>query len=94
MYIYLGVKIVVGIYYLYYHLFTYKYPYTYYYTCYYTNYFIYSHAYLGAKMVVGMPFKDIATSDSIYLSEVPLTSDSSSRKVGNKRKKIRCMKGR
>jgi (E)-4-hydroxy-3-methylbut-2-enyl-diphosphate synthase len=26
---------------------------------------------LGAKMVVGMPFKDIATSDSIYLPEVP-----------------------
>lgn len=26
---------------------------------------------LGAKLVVGMPFKDIATSDSIFLRELP-----------------------
>ena len=36
---------------------------------------------LGAKMVVGMPFKDIATTDSIYLPEVPPTSDAAARKV-------------
>lgn len=30
---------------------------------------------LGAKLVVGMPFKDIATSDSIYLPEIPDTSN-------------------
>ena len=35
---------------------------------------------LGAKFVVGMPFKDIATSDSLYLPEVPPTSDTASRK--------------
>ena len=32
-------------------------------------------------MVVGMPFKDIATSDSIYLPEVPAVGDAASRKV-------------
>ena len=32
-------------------------------------------------MVVGMPFKDIATTDSIYLPEVPAVSDAASRKV-------------
>jgi (E)-4-hydroxy-3-methylbut-2-enyl-diphosphate synthase len=36
---------------------------------------------LGAKMVVGLPFKDIATSDSIYLPEVPTASDAASRKA-------------
>ncbi len=36
---------------------------------------------LGCKLVVGMPFKDIATSDSIYLPEVPPVDDSNSRKV-------------
>eukprot|EP00596_Hydrurales_sp_CCMP1899_P008268 CAMPEP_0119042434 /NCGR_PEP_ID=MMETSP1177-20130426/15169_1 /TAXON_ID=2985 /ORGANISM="Ochromonas sp, Strain CCMP1899" /LENGTH=648 /DNA_ID=CAMNT_0007009229 /DNA_START=318 /DNA_END=2264 /DNA_ORIENTATION=+ len=36
---------------------------------------------LGAKMVVGLPFKDIATSDSIYLPEVPLSNDAASRKA-------------
>jgi (E)-4-hydroxy-3-methylbut-2-enyl-diphosphate synthase len=36
---------------------------------------------LGAKMVVGMPFKDIATSDSIYLPEVPAKDDVASRKA-------------
>lgn len=34
---------------------------------------------LGTKSVVGMPFKDIATSDSLYLSEVP--TDAQSRKA-------------
>ena len=32
-------------------------------------------------MVVGMPFKDIATSDSIYLAKVPATNDKTARKV-------------
>jgi hypothetical protein len=32
-------------------------------------------------MVVGMPFKDIATTDSIYLPEVPEVGDAASRKV-------------
>lgn len=36
---------------------------------------------LGAKLVVGLPFKDIATSDSIYLPEVPLISDSTTRRA-------------
>lgn len=36
---------------------------------------------LGAKMVVGMPFKDIATTDSIYLPSVPAVDDTASRKV-------------
>eukprot|EP00597_Dinobryon_sp_UTEXLB2267_P015824 CAMPEP_0170117650 /NCGR_PEP_ID=MMETSP0020_2-20130122/13139_1 /TAXON_ID=98059 /ORGANISM="Dinobryon sp., Strain UTEXLB2267" /LENGTH=667 /DNA_ID=CAMNT_0010346295 /DNA_START=244 /DNA_END=2250 /DNA_ORIENTATION=+ len=36
---------------------------------------------LGAKLVVGMPFKDVATVDSIYLPQVPATSDSASRRV-------------
>lgn len=36
---------------------------------------------MGAKLVVGMPFKDIATSDSIYLPEVPAASDAASRKA-------------
>ena len=36
---------------------------------------------LGAKMVVGMPFKDIATADSIYLPVVPPASDTAARKV-------------
>jgi len=36
---------------------------------------------LGAKMVVGMPFKDIATTDSIFLAEVPPTADTGARKV-------------
>ena len=32
-------------------------------------------------MVVGMPFKDIATTDSIYLPQVPPTTDTAARKV-------------
>lgn len=36
---------------------------------------------LGAKMVVGMPFKDVATTDSIYLPEVPATDDMAARKA-------------
>jgi (E)-4-hydroxy-3-methylbut-2-enyl-diphosphate synthase len=34
---------------------------------------------LGCKTAVGMPFKDIATSDSIFLPTVPATSDSDAR---------------
>lgn len=36
---------------------------------------------LGAKMVVGMPFKDVATTDSIYLPEVPAADDMAARKA-------------
>ena len=36
---------------------------------------------LGAKTVVGLPFKDIATSDSIYLPEVPPVEDAASRRT-------------
>lgn len=42
---------------------------------------IYFPLHIGAKMVVGMPFKDIATTDSIYLPEVPAVTDTASRKV-------------
>jgi len=34
---------------------------------------------LGCKMAVGMPFKDVATSDSIYLPEVPPVDDETAR---------------
>jgi (E)-4-hydroxy-3-methylbut-2-enyl-diphosphate synthase len=30
---------------------------------------------LGAKLAVGMPLKDIATSDSIFLRELPPATD-------------------
>lgn len=36
---------------------------------------------LGAKLVVGMPFKEIATTDSIYLPEVPPADDKEGRKT-------------
>lgn len=36
---------------------------------------------LGTKSVLGMPFKDISTSDSIFLPEVPPESDVKSRKT-------------
>eukprot|EP01038_Epipyxis_sp_PR26KG_P007665 gene7665-10429_t len=36
---------------------------------------------IGSKMVVGMPFKDIATADSIFLPQVPPVSDKASRKA-------------
>jgi (E)-4-hydroxy-3-methylbut-2-enyl-diphosphate synthase len=36
---------------------------------------------LGSKMVVGLPFKDISTSDSLLLTEVPSTSDVTARKT-------------
>uniref|UniRef100_A0A061S1H7 4-hydroxy-3-methylbut-2-en-1-yl diphosphate synthase (ferredoxin), chloroplastic n=1 Tax=Tetraselmis sp. GSL018 TaxID=582737 RepID=A0A061S1H7_9CHLO len=36
---------------------------------------------LGAKLVVGMPFKDIATSDTILMREVPAESDAEGRKA-------------
>ncbi len=36
---------------------------------------------LGAKLAVGMPFKDIATSDSIVLTEVPASSDKDARRA-------------
>jgi len=34
---------------------------------------------LGCKTAVGMPFKDIATSDSIYMSTIPPSSDTAAR---------------
>jgi len=39
----------------------------------------YLYAGIGCKTAVGMPFKDIATSDSIFLPEVPEVSDSDAR---------------
>lgn len=39
----------------------------------------YLYAGLGCKTAVGMPFKDIATSDSIYLPTVPPTTDTDAR---------------
>lgn len=36
---------------------------------------------LGAKLAVGMPFKDIATSDSIVLREVPPPEDAEARRA-------------
>jgi len=39
------------------------------------------YAGIGAKTVVGLPFKDIATSDSIYLPEVPPASDKEKRRT-------------
>jgi (E)-4-hydroxy-3-methylbut-2-enyl-diphosphate synthase len=39
----------------------------------------YLYAGLGCKTAVGMPFKDIATSDSIYLPTVPPTSNTDAR---------------
>lgn len=39
----------------------------------------YLYAGLGCKTAVGMPFKDIATSDSIYLPTVPPVSDTDAR---------------
>ena len=40
-------------------------------------------------MVVGMPFKDIATSDTLYLPRVPPKSDAAGRKA-LKRLQVRC----
>jgi len=36
---------------------------------------------LGAKLAVGMPFKDIATSDSILMREIPPSSDTEGRRA-------------
>jgi len=36
---------------------------------------------LGAKMVVGMPFKDQATSDSLLLPQLPPASDRDGRRA-------------
>jgi (E)-4-hydroxy-3-methylbut-2-enyl-diphosphate synthase len=36
---------------------------------------------LGAKLVVGMPFKDIATSDSIFMRELPVSGDAEGRRA-------------
>lgn len=36
---------------------------------------------LGAKLAVGMPFKDIATSDSILMREIPPSSDAEGRRA-------------
>eukprot|EP00873_Tetraselmis_striata_P013600 jgi/Tetstr1/433864/TSEL_023046.t2 len=36
---------------------------------------------LGTKLVVGMPFKDIATSDSIFMRELPPAEDEAGRKA-------------
>lgn len=36
---------------------------------------------LGAKMVVGMPFKDQATSDTLFLPQIPPSSDKNGRRA-------------
>lgn len=36
---------------------------------------------LGAKLAVGMPFKDIATSDSVVMRELPPSSDKEGRRA-------------
>lgn len=36
---------------------------------------------LGAKLVVGMPFKDLATADSVLMYAVPPTSDAAGRRA-------------
>eukprot|EP00195_Chlamydomonas_chlamydogama_P017274 CAMPEP_0202902060 /NCGR_PEP_ID=MMETSP1392-20130828/16134_1 /ASSEMBLY_ACC=CAM_ASM_000868 /TAXON_ID=225041 /ORGANISM="Chlamydomonas chlamydogama, Strain SAG 11-48b" /LENGTH=702 /DNA_ID=CAMNT_0049588743 /DNA_START=163 /DNA_END=2271 /DNA_ORIENTATION=+ len=36
---------------------------------------------LGAKLVVGMPFKDIATSDSVIMRQIPPSSDAEGRRA-------------
>lgn len=36
---------------------------------------------LGAKLVVGMPFKDLATSDTLYMAQVPPSSDTNARRA-------------
>ncbi len=36
---------------------------------------------LGAKMVVGMPFKDQATSDTLYMAQIPPSSDKTGRRA-------------
>lgn len=36
---------------------------------------------LGTKLVVGMPFKDIATSDSIFMKEIPDSTDTEGRRT-------------
>ena len=36
---------------------------------------------LGAKLAVGMPFKDIATSDTIFMREIPPSSDTEGRRA-------------
>lgn len=41
------------------------------------RYFVSSQ--LGFKTAVGMPFKDIATSDSVYLEQLPATDDKNAR---------------
>mmetsp|Transcript_20837 Transcript_20837/g.29234 ORF Transcript_20837/g.29234 Transcript_20837/m.29234 type:complete len:128 (+) Transcript_20837:624-1007(+) len=39
----------------------------------------YLYAGLGCKTAVGMPFNDIATSDSIFLRQLPLSTDTAAR---------------
>lgn len=36
---------------------------------------------LGCKMVVGMPFKDQATSDTLYMPQIPPSSDKTGRRA-------------
>ena len=36
---------------------------------------------LGAKLVVGMPFKDLATSDTLYMPHIPPSSDKEGRRA-------------
>ena len=44
---------------------------------------------LGAKLVVGMPFKDIATSDSVYMRELPVSGDADGRRALRRLQEVR-----
>lgn len=44
---------------------------------------------LGFKTAVGMPFKDIATADSIYLEEAPPLDDKAGRMVLRRMQEVR-----
>lgn len=47
------------------------------------------HTKLGFKTAVGMPFKDIATSDSIYLEEAPGLDDKAARTTLRRMQEVR-----
>lgn len=44
---------------------------------------------LGAKLAVGMPFKDIATSDSIFMRDLPPSSDKEGRRALRRLQEVR-----
>lgn len=46
---------------------------------------------LGFKTAVGMPFKDIATSDSVYLEQLPAADDKNARTALRRMQEVRFM---